>query len=166
MTVDQLVRTISGILAPAVMVTCCAIFLNGLFGRYEAISARMRAMHRERLDLLDALRPVEPDEAQIQSREVRRTREIERQLPDLLQRHRLLRDAVLMVTLALLIFVVTMILIAVAVVTRVPAVTTTTLASFLAGTAAFLVGAAITAFELSRSHREVAYEIRDGLAIR
>ena len=52
MTIDTIVRTISLILAPVVMISSCAIFLNGLITRYESTSVRMRAMHRERLELL------------------------------------------------------------------------------------------------------------------
>lgn len=53
MMVDSMVRTIGTILAPVVIVTSCSIFMNGLFTRYESVSARMRSVHRERLDLLD-----------------------------------------------------------------------------------------------------------------
>ena len=40
------------------------------------------------------------------------------------------------------------------------------LCAFLLGSAAFLAGVAITAFELWRSQREVPFEIEDGLAIK
>ncbi len=55
MTTEMIVRTISLILAPVVMITSCVLLLNGLLTRYEVISARMRAMHRERLDLLQVM---------------------------------------------------------------------------------------------------------------
>ena len=35
------------------MITSCSIFMNGLFTRYETVTARMRSLYRERLDLLD-----------------------------------------------------------------------------------------------------------------
>ena len=55
MSIDTIIRTINLILAPVVMVTSCAIVLNGLFGHYENIAARLRAMHRERLELLQTV---------------------------------------------------------------------------------------------------------------
>src|SRR5713101_1638720 len=51
MNIDTTIRTISLIVAPVVMVSSCALFLNGLLQRYHAISSTMRMMHRERLDL-------------------------------------------------------------------------------------------------------------------
>jgi len=67
--------------------------------------------------------------------------------------------------MALLLLVLTMTLIAMAVLTRVTAISTLTMLFFLGGTATFLVGVSIMTHELALSHRDVAYEIRDGLAI-
>jgi hypothetical protein len=166
-TVDSLVRTIGAIVAPVVMITSCSIFLNGLFARYESISARMRSLHRERLDLMDAVgRPPDGGPAATERREHRRIREVERQLPGLLLRHRLLRDAVMAVVAAMLALVTAMLLIGAAEVAHSVLVTILALLLFVAGTAAFLAGVATAARELWRSEREIAYEIEDGLRMR
>ena len=52
MTAESIVKIIQLILAPAVMVTTCAILLGGMQGHYAAVNDRLRAMARERLDLL------------------------------------------------------------------------------------------------------------------
>jgi hypothetical protein len=164
LTVGSLARVIGAILAPVVMVTSCSIFMNGLFTRYESVSARMRSLHRERLDLLDELRP--HGVAAATSHQRRRIEEIERQLPGLLRRHRLIRNAVMAVAVALLVLVGGMFLIAAAETTGSAAVAILALLAFLLGTAWFLAGVAIAAFELWHSQREVEYEIQDGLSIR
>jgi hypothetical protein len=138
--------------------------MNGLFTRYESVSARMRSLHRERLDLLDRIRPGADD--QVTTHERRRVGEIERQLPGLLRRHRQIRNAVLCVAAALLVLVCAMFLIAAAETTGWAALPGLAVLAFLLGTASFLAGVAIAAFELWHSQREVEYEIRDGLAIR
>jgi hypothetical protein len=164
MTLDSLVRIIGAIVAPMVMVTSCSIFLSALLNRYESMSSRMRAMHRERLDLLDLLLR-SGDAGATMTRERRRVAEIERQLPGLLRRHRLMRDATIAVSSAVVVLVAGMFLIAATGVTRAPAAAVAALAVFLLGTATFLAGVATAAIELWGSQKEVAYEIEDGLAI-
>jgi hypothetical protein len=164
LTVDSLTRVIGAILAPVVMVTSCSIFMNGLFTRYESVGARMRSLHRERLDLLDETRQLAA--ATATSHQRRRIDEIEHQLPGLLRRHRLIRNAVMAVSLALIVLVGGMFLIAAAEITGSATAALLALLAFLLGTAAFLAGVAIAAFELWHSQREVEYEIQDGLKIR
>jgi len=52
MNLEMIVRTIQLIIAPAVMITSCCIFTNGLLGHYAAIGERLRITIRERVDLL------------------------------------------------------------------------------------------------------------------
>ena len=67
---------------------------------------------------------------------------------------------------AIAFFVASMVIIAVAALTNASLIATTALLVFLIGTGALLVGVIITTLELSRSQREVAYEIQDGLKLR
>jgi len=166
MTIETIIRTISLILAPVVMITGCAIILNGLFTRYEAISVRMRGMHRERLELLEAFGNRTSSAAHTVSFASQRVREIEAQLPNLLRRHKLIRNAVLAVEVAIVILVLSMFIIALAAMTNSIPTAEIALLAFLAGTSALLVGAVITTLELYRSQREVTYEIQHGLSLR
>jgi hypothetical protein len=165
MTIDTIFRTISLILAPVVMITSCTLFLNGLLTRYEAVSVRMRGMHRERLELLQGLENTTSDGEPTIGFSTQRIREIEAQLPFILRRHKLIRNAVLCVNGAILIFVTSMFIIALAALTNSALVANIAFLAFLIGTGALLSGVILTTLELYRSQREVAYEIQDGLKL-
>jgi Protein of unknown function (DUF2721) len=149
-----------------VMITSCAILLNGLLTRYESVSVRMRVMHRERLELLHGLENANSSVVPSSGFSTLRIHEIEVQLPHLLRRHKLIHNAVLAENAAILLFVTSMFIIAVAVLTNTTPTATIALLAFLIGTGALLVGVIIATLELSRSQREVAYEIQDGLKLR
>jgi hypothetical protein len=95
-TIETIIRTISLILAPVVMITCCGIFLNGLITRYNSMSDRIRAMHHERLELLQALANKISRAEYTSGFSTHRVQEIEIQLPKLLCRYKLIRNAVLL----------------------------------------------------------------------
>jgi len=166
MNIDTTIRTISLIVAPVVMVTSCALFLNGLLQRYHAISSTMRMMHRERLDLLRATgKSVTSALTSIDGVTAERLREIETQLPNMLLRHNLIQNAVLVVDIAILVFVLSMFVIAAANMTNSSWMAVVALFCFLAGTGVLMIGVAITTIEVYRSQRELAYEIRHGLSL-
>ena len=158
MTIDSIIRTISLILAPAVMISSCAIFLNGIITRYESVGTRMRTMHHERLELLQELGHTTSSGALSDGFSNHRIHEIEVQLPRLLQRHKQLRNAVLAENAAIAFFVTSMFIIALAALTNLTPIATAALLIFLTGTGVLLVGVIITTLELSRSQREVTYE--------
>jgi len=125
----------------------------------------MRAMHHERLELLQGLEHTTSGGASTGGFSTHRIHEIEVQLPRLLHQHQLLRNAVLTENTAIACFVTSMVIIAVAALTNASLIATAALLVFLIGTGALLVGVIITTLELSRSQREVAYEIQDGLKL-
>jgi hypothetical protein len=165
MSIDTIIRTISLILAPVVMISSCAIFLNGLFGHYQTISARLRAMHRERLELLQTVDMSTTAERAV-SIIFQRILEIDTQLPKMLRRHQLIRDAVVAIGVAVSIFITSMFIIALASATNSPLAAVIALIAFLLGTGALLVGVITTTIELYQSHREVSYEIQHGLSLK
>jgi len=165
MSIDTIIRTISLILAPVVMVSSCAIFLNGLFGHYQTISARLRGMHRERLELLQTVDMSTTAERTF-SIIVQRILEIDTQLPNMLRRHKLIRDAVVAIGVAVSIFITSMFIIALATAANSLLAAVIALIAFLLGTGALLVGVITTTIELYQSHREVSYEIQHGLSLK
>lgn len=165
MSIDTIIRTISLILAPVVMISSCAIFLNGLFGHYQTISARLRGMHRERLELLQTVDMSTTAERTF-SIIVQRILEIDTQLPNMLRRHKLIRDAVVAIGVAVSIFITSMFIIALATAANSPLAAVIALIAFLLGTGALLVGVITTTIELYQSHREVSYEIQHGLSLK
>src|SRR6266704_1401483 len=104
MSPEAIGRTIQLILAPVVMFSACSVFVGGVLNHYTSVGDRIRALTRERLDLL----------REGKSRlAAERLDEIDAQLPELLYRHRLIHDALLAVYAAIGILVLTMCIIAI-----------------------------------------------------
>jgi len=156
MTAQTVSSTIQIILAPVVMVTACAILAGGLLTRYAAINDRLRAITRERLDLLrDGANPARRDPLLAE-----RLEELDAQLPGLLHRHTQARNALLSTYGASLIFIGDMFVIALAAITAASWLPTLVLAAFLAGVAALFVGLLLTLLELRTSAESVRYEVQ------
>jgi hypothetical protein len=134
MSAETISRTIMLILAPVVMFSACSIFVGGVLSHYTSLSDRLRALTRERLELVRALRTMRdgPDGARAIARE--RLEEIDGQLPDLLGRHRLVHHAALAVYGAIGVFV--------------------------AGVLAMLLGVGLITVEVRASRRALQYEVR------
>ncbi len=143
------------IIAPVVLITSCSIFLNGLLTRYAAVNDRMRLLARERLKLGFAIHPDTPPSPLT----VERLHQICYQLPQLLRRHNLLRDSVLIGYLAVLIFVADMFVIALAVFSSLDWIGGMVLIIFLIGVAMLFISTLLTLIEVWHSHRAVSYEI-------
>src|SRR6266571_1865572 len=103
MSPEAIGRTIQLILAPVVMFSACSVFVGGVLNHYTSVGDRIRALTRERLELLR-------DGGGALSRE--QLDEIDRQLPELLHRHRLIHHALLAVYASIGILVLTMCIIA------------------------------------------------------
>lgn len=150
MTLEMIARTMQFILAPAVMINACAVLLSGLLAHYAAINTRLRDLGRERLERVR-------DETNRLTLE--RLSEIDVQLPDLLRRHGLLRDAILLVYSGVSCFVASMLVIAVATALENLTVSLVALIVFLLGTGLALLGLLVVSVEIRRSHRAVAFEV-------
>jgi Flp pilus assembly protein TadB len=161
MNVAMVAQTIQFVLAPVVMVSAAAILLSGFLSRYASINDRMRQMARERLDLLR-----ERGSGQHDPYLDERRSEIDAQLPELVHRHRLVRDSVLVLYLAIVAFVASMFVIALAAIAGFDVVAPGALILFLGGTALLLYGLVLTAAEVRSSHRAVEYEVRRILALK
>lgn len=160
MTIETITRTIQFILVPVVMVTSCAILVNGILSLYASINDRMRSLTKERLELLRkpdhslGMPSVADDPLRVE-----RLREIDVQLPRLLHRHSLVHGSVLATYLAILIFVVSMLTIAVAVLPNSVMLAMIALVVFLVGTVAMLFGVALVSIEVRTSNNEIRYEV-------
>jgi hypothetical protein len=143
--------TIQLILAPVVMVTACAIIVSGLLGHYSAINDRLRAMARERFELVRV--------AGSDALAIERRAQIDGQVPDLLRRHGRVRDAVLAFYSAIAMFIADMFVIAAASATGWRWVPQVALVTFLAGISVMLAGALITVLEVRISHISLHFEI-------
>src|SRR5205814_4710458 len=115
MSLGLVTQIIQLIIAPVVMVSACGIVLNGLLARYAAVNDRLRLMAHERWDLLRSASrsgpgdPSEIDPSEIDPFVIERLQELDIQIPQLLQRHHRLRDAVLLLYIAMLLFIACMV---------------------------------------------------------
>ena len=157
MSPDEIGRTIQLILAPVVMFSACSIFVGGVLGHYTSLSDRIRALIRERIDVLRTLRSPssEPDGLLAE-----RLAEIDGQLPHMLYRHRLVHHAVLAVYVAIGILVLTMCVIAVTATLAAPWVAPLVFAIVLAGVLVMLVGVVLITVEIRFSRRSLVFEAR------
>jgi hypothetical protein len=159
MTADELAHSIQLILAPVVMITACAITLNGVMSHYQAVSDRLRTMTRERLDLLHG----KEENDQIAAE---RLAELDYQAPELLRRHRVIRDSLVAIDVAMVLLVLCMLAIAMAPMGGTSVLSTLVMALFLLATCCLLVGVALSAVEVSRSRRAIAYEVNRVLKLK
>lgn len=155
MDVEMLARNIQVIIAPVVMITSCAILLQGLLSRFSGISDRLQILANQRLELLYG--EAAPDALRLARLEL-----IEAQLPDLLRRHRLAHYACFALYCAIILFLASMFAIAAAASWVSAWSSALALFLFLAGTAVLLLGIVITALEArtaGRVTREAAARI-------
>ena len=158
MSAETISRTIMLILAPVVMVSACSIFVGGVLGHYTSLSDRIRALSRERLDLVRSLRtmPDGADAARAIARE--RLEEIDAQLPDFLGRHELVHHAALAVYGAIGIFILTMCVIALTAAVSADWVAVLVFGVFVAGVLVMLLGVLLITAEVRASRRALQYE--------
>ena len=140
-------RIIQLIVAPAVMISACAILAGSLVGRSSAINDRLRSLTRERFDLLHTP-PTGSRSRHDELLNQERLNQIANQLPDLLRRLKITHSAVTTVYTALLFFILDSLLIALA------AISNTGLAAYLA-VGCFLLGLLALALAIVTTIREL-----------
>jgi hypothetical protein len=153
MDIQTAARTIQLILAPVVMVTACGILIGGMLTHYAAINDRIRSLTVERLDLV-LVEPV----AGRQLRAAERLREIDHQVPMLVNRHRQVHHAILLAYGAVTVLIASMFVIGAAALAHSSVLGTIALLIFLGGTSALLAGAWFMAMEIRSSQASVAFE--------
>src|SRR6185369_9638360 len=91
-------QIIQFIIAPVVMVSACALILNGILTRYAQVNDRLRLMMHERWELLRSVGQEGVIPTSVPRRLIaERLHEIDVQAPPLLGRHQQLRDPSLLV---------------------------------------------------------------------
>ena len=150
MDTQMIGQIIQLIVAPVVMISSCALVLNGLLARYGAINDRLRLMAHERLELLRT--------GQNDRFSAERLNEIDRQIPGLLHRHRQLHDAVLLTYCSIFLFLLAMFAIA-GLVAGVGWLTSAVLLLFIGALLALMLAVAVAVLEIYRSNRALRYEV-------
>ena len=134
------IRAIEAMVAPVVLITTTAILSGGILSMYGSVNDRMRAMIRERLESLTSDTGALLSVTVLPASSRERLAQIDIQLPMLLNRHRLLKNAVLAIFAAIGVLVLSVIVIGAAVTSGSGGVGVAALALVLAGTTTLLVG--------------------------
>jgi hypothetical protein len=115
MMLQNVQSAITTIVAPVVMVTACAILVGGMLTQYNQTNDRLRAFAKERLRLLRTDDGGLAHVGELTGAYAKeRILELDTQLPRLLRRYQHVRNAVLTMYCAVLVFVATMLTISVA----------------------------------------------------
>lgn len=152
MSAVDVTKTIQLIIAPVVLITACALIQSAILVRYAAIGQYMRSLALERLQLLRSNKTSDLFYLE-------RLQEIDRQIPLLTKRHRLLQKIVLIIYSSISIFLINMFAIAFTVAISSDAAATLVLILFLLGTGVLLTGVFLTTLEIHMSHRAICYEV-------
>jgi membrane protein implicated in regulation of membrane protease activity len=147
------VTAVQAMVAPVVLITTAAILSGALLTMYGSVNDRMRAMDRERLDILTGAAGTLLSAAEVPPAGRERLTQIDAQLPMLLRRHRLLHNAVLLIYAGVAVLVLSVIAIGVAVTGSSGAAGTAALALVLAGTVMLLGGLLFAARSIMISMR-------------
>ena len=160
MSAESITRTIMLVLAPVVMLSACSIFVGGVLSHYTSVGDRIRALTRERLDLLWSLRSMRepPDAARAIALE--RLEQIDGQIPDLVGRHELVHHAALAVYAAIGIFILTMCVIALTAAISADWVAVLVFGVFVAGVLVMFLGVLLITMEVRTSRRALQFEVR------
>jgi hypothetical protein len=159
------VTAIQAMVAPVVLITTAAILSSALLTMYGSVNDRMRAMDRERLDILTGAAGTLLSAVEVPPAGRERLTQIDAQLPMLLLRHRLLHNAVLVIYAGVAVLVLSVIAIGIAVTGRSGAAGTAALALVLAGTVMLLGGLLFAARSIMISMNAIDYEVRRALSL-
>ncbi|GAC1328588.1 MAG: hypothetical protein NVSMB2_27860 [Chloroflexota bacterium] len=154
MSPDELAHTIQLILAPVVMISACALTLNGVMSHFQAVSSRLRALTHERLELVHGKK----DDDDSLARD--RLDQIDHEASELLRRHGLIHNSMMAIDSAMAVFVLCMLTIAIVSVSGWSTLAVGVLALFVLGTLLLLAGLVFSAIDIALSRRAVAFEVR------
>ena len=159
------IRAIQAMLAPVVLMSTAAILAAGIHTMYAGVNDRMRAMAAERLSCMTTSRGDLAQWADLPTGTKARLGLIDVQLPILVRRHLLLRNALLALYIAVLFVVVAMLLVAIAVTLPSSAVADAALIVVLLATSALLIGLMLVAASVRQSANAVDYEVDEILRL-
>ena len=172
MDLEMVARTIQLIIAPAVMITSCCIFMNGLLTLYASIGERLRVTVRERVDLLretelDKMRSPATEGSVEESGLIAQERleDIDFQILSLLRHHLLVRNSLAGTFIAMAFYILDMFVIAFSVLSNRAGSYSAILAVFLLGVASQLSGVLYSVFDGFMSHKIYAYETHHAMSL-
>ena len=158
MNAETVVQTIQLVIAPTVMISSCTLIQNAILIRYSGIGDRLRALVRERLDLLEKYDVSESVYGEV-------IHLIDQQLLLLSRRYLLVQNTALLLYGAIACFLLTMLAIAIARGFQTTIFSYIAFFLFLLGTLTLLVSVFFAALEVRISHGAVRSEVRWAMSL-
>lgn len=149
------VQVIQTMLAPGVMINACGLLLLGVNNKYSSIAGRIRLLNEEKRKL-----HIKAGELQFSVEENIRLESIARQLEQLVQRAKAVRNSVLCNVIAIALFVATSILIGLTFFTRISDLSYITISAFLLGVISVITGAYFIGVDVLKGYAVVEFEVK------
>lgn len=149
--ITETINIIQILLTPVLMISACGLLLLTMQNRYGRLNDRLRELTRERMELSEQNSP---------SQSKHRTA-IDSQIPDLLKRNKILRDALVSTFSAVLCFILVIFFIALVLFNMTQLNPLFPLLVFFVGQFFLLLGITCMVWEAFISHRAVTYETRE-----
>ncbi len=150
MTMPDVALSIQTLLSPVIMISACGLLLLGMLNRYGRINDRLRELGRERMSLFSQKGEKVADT---------HLEGIDNQIPDLLMRNSLLKNAVLCLFLSVIAFVLVIFSIALGMFMASHVGVVMAFCTFLMGEVFVFIGMIFMAREIQVSNNAVSYEI-------
>lgn len=151
----SIIELIQLMLAPGIMISACGLLLLGMNNKYSIVVGRIRTLNEEKRKLADL-----SDQKDFSYRQNVRMESIHRQLNLLLNRVRLVRNAVLSYTIAIGFFILTSLLIGLNFTGLIIKLNNLIAISFLIGMTSVLCGISFAAIETIRGYDIIQLEIK------
>jgi hypothetical protein len=150
---ESATKIIGAIIVPAVMISTCALLLNGVMLRYKAIDDLLRSLNQEQ----SKLRAPNLDNGYTNGEWLHH---LEHLIPKLLRHHHVLHEVLTLIYISILIFMVDMLAIAVAESTSIQCISFFVLIVFLLGVGVLCWSISLTVYELREAHNFVQLELQ------
>ena len=147
-------RIIELMLAPAIMISACGLLLLGINNKYSIVVNRIRLLNQESRGLRKKI-----GDADYTTNEDVRLEIIAQQIPRLLYRLKLVRNAVMSYAMAVGLFVVTSLLLGISYLTGAANMNALIMGVFLLGMLMVLVGILFMGTETYKGYSIVEYEV-------
>jgi hypothetical protein len=152
---SSVIQVIQLILAPGVMISACGLLLLGINNKFTSVLNRIRALTEEKRKLI-----LNASQREFNTIEHQRLDSVARQVADLLNRARLIRNAVFCYLLAIGLFVATSLFIGIDYFVLVLQLRYMILGAFLLGMILVFIGVVYGAVDALKGYRIVKFEVQ------
>lgn len=156
MGTDFYFKTIQLMLAPAVMISACGLLLLGISNKYSSINNRLRLLNEERRRHHNKLDQVK----NLDYFETTRLQSISKQLNELLERSKLVRNVIVCYVIGLFLFIFTSLLIGVDIFLNTKITDFFALTTFILGLLSIGIGLVYSLTETMKGYKILEVEVK------